>query len=52
MPVFPACGMGLGLFIAKTLVEPHGGRIWVDTAAGRGTTFYFTLPPVDTTKGC
>ena len=37
-------GLGLGLFIAKTLVEAHGGKIWVYSAPGRGTTFYFTLP--------
>jgi signal transduction histidine kinase len=37
-------GMGLGLFIAKTLVEAHGGRIWVQSNLGQGTTFYFTLP--------
>ena len=37
-------GMGLGLFIAKTLVVSHGGRMWVQSTAGQGTTFYFTLP--------
>ncbi|HEY2381932.1 MAG TPA: sensor histidine kinase [Terriglobia bacterium] len=43
-------GMGLGLFIARTLVEAHGGRMWVDSTVGRGTTFYFTLPALDLRK--
>jgi signal transduction histidine kinase len=37
-------GMGLGLFIARTLVEAHGGKMWVDSTIGQGTTFHFTLP--------
>jgi PAS domain S-box-containing protein len=37
-------GAGLGLAIAKGIVDAHGGSIWLDTDVGKGTTVYFTLP--------
>ena len=39
----PEGGVGLGLFIAKSIVEAHGGTMWVDSTVGQGSSFRFTL---------
>jgi signal transduction histidine kinase len=43
-------GAGLGLPIAKGIVESHGGKIWVESRDGGGTKFYFTLPAYVTSE--
>ena len=45
-------GLGLGLFISRALVSRHGGRIWLDSHLGGGSTFHFTLPVFSLAKYC
>jgi signal transduction histidine kinase len=40
----PGGGLGLGLAIAKAIIEQHKGQVGVESAPGRGSTFWFTVP--------
>ncbi len=40
-------GLGMGLSISRSIIEAHGGRLWVEPGAGHGAIFRFTLPVED-----
>ncbi|MBI3737833.1 MAG: GAF domain-containing protein [Chloroflexi bacterium] len=44
---YHAAGIGLGLPIARAVVEAHGGRIWIESKLGEGTTVFFSLPKAE-----
>ena len=44
-------GVGLGLFIAKTIIRAHGEKIWVESEEGKNCEFFFTLTEADSQSG-
>jgi signal transduction histidine kinase len=44
-------GTGMGLAIARNIIEAHGGKIWVESVLGQGSEFHFTLPMIEKMAG-
>jgi signal transduction histidine kinase len=44
-----SAGLGLGLYIARTIIQYHGGEVGMDSVTGSGSTFWFTLPCISST---
>ncbi|RFZ92928.1 hypothetical protein D0C36_16195 [Mucilaginibacter conchicola] len=44
-------GFGIGLYLSAEIIREHGGKIWVESESGKGSTFFFSLPFTDQRRG-